>query len=54
MERNLGMIKKEADIFGLLFLGDGDTMTRCQLLNSLSYGENIPVDVSNFLIFKVI
>ena len=26
MKRNLAMIKKEADIFGLLFLGDGTTI----------------------------
>ena len=29
------MIKKEAEIFGLLFLGDGATILRCTLLNIL-------------------
>ena len=42
---NLAMIKKEAGIFGLLFLGDGDTILRCPLLNILNYGKNIPVAV---------
>ena len=28
MERNLSLIKKESDIFGLLFLGDGATISR--------------------------
>ena len=35
MERNLSLIKKESDIFGLLFLGDGDTISRIPLLNIL-------------------
>ena len=33
MERNLSLIKKESDIFGLLFLGDGTTIFRIPLLN---------------------
>ena len=37
------MIKKEADIFGLLFLGDGATISRCPLLNILASSKNIPV-----------
>ena len=36
IKSNLAMIKKEADIFGLLFLGDGDTISRCPLLNILA------------------
>ena len=39
------MIKKEADIFGLLFLGDGAIISRCPLLNILAYAKNIPVYV---------
>ena len=33
------MIKKEAEIFGLLFLGDGVTISRCPLLNILDYAK---------------
>ena len=39
------MIKKEADIFGLLFLGDGVTISRRPLLNILASAKNIPVAV---------
>ena len=39
------MIKKEADIFGLLFLGDGATISRCPLLNILDFAKNIKVAV---------
>ena len=39
------MIKKEADIFGLLFLGDGATISRFPLLNILAYAKNIPISV---------
>ena len=35
------MIKKEAEIFGLLFLGDGTTISRCSLSNILVLGGNI-------------
>ena len=35
MNRNLAMKKKEAEIFGLLFLGYGATISRCSLLNIL-------------------
>ena len=31
MERNLGLIEKNSDIFGLLFLGDGATISRIPL-----------------------
>ena len=45
MKRNLAMIKKEAEIFGLLFLGDGATISRCKLFNILASLKNITVAV---------
>ena len=39
------MIKKEAEIFRLLFLGYGATISRCPWLNILASGKNIPVAV---------
>ena len=39
------MIKKEAEICGLLFLGDDDTISRCQLLNILASEKNTSVAV---------
>ena len=45
MKRNLAMIKKEAEISRLLFLGDGATISRCILLNILAYAKNTPVSV---------
>ena len=39
MERNLSLILKESDIFGLLFLGDGATIFRIPLLNTLVSGK---------------
>ena len=45
MERNLILIEKESDIFGLLFLGDGATISRIPLLNILVSGKNLPVAV---------
>ena len=48
MKSNLAMIKKEADIFGLLFLGHGAIISICPLLNILYYGENVPVAVLQF------
>ena len=45
MKSNLAMIKKEADIFGLLFLEDGATIPRCPLLNILASERNKPVAV---------
>ena len=45
IKSNLAMIKKEADIFGLLFLGDGATISRCPLLNIMASAKNIPVAV---------
>ena len=35
MERNLSLIKKESDIFGLLFLSDGANISRIPLLKIL-------------------
>ena len=45
MKRNLATIKKEAEIFGLFFLGDGAIISGCPLLNILASAKNIPVDV---------
>ena len=45
MENNLILIEKESDIFGLLFLGDGDTLSRVPLLYIFVSGEKIPVVV---------
>ena len=45
MERNLNLIEKESDIFGLLFLGDGTTISRIPLLNILVSVKNLPVAV---------
>ena len=45
MKKNLAMIKKKADIFGLLFLGYGATILRCPLLNILVSAKNILVAV---------
>ena len=45
MKRNLAMIKKEAEILRLLFLGEGEKNSRCPLLNILASGKNIPVAV---------
>ena len=39
------MIEKEAGIFGLLFLGDGATISRCLLLNIMASTKNTPVAV---------
>ena len=39
------MIKKEAEIFGLLFLGYGAKISRFPLLNILASVKNIPVAV---------
>ena len=46
------MIKKEADIFGLLFLGDGATISRCPLLNILCSTKNITVAVLEIVDFQ--
>ena len=45
MKINSSVIKKEAEIFRLLFLGYGATISRCPWLNILAFGKNIPVAV---------
>ena len=44
-KRNLGIIKNEAEIFGLLFLRDGAKISGCPLLDILASAKNIPVYV---------
>ena len=44
------MIKREAEIFGLLFLGNGATISRNALLNILAFEKNIPVDVLGIVV----
>ena len=39
IERNLILIKKGSDIFGLSFIGAGDTISRIPLLNILVLGK---------------
>ena len=39
MERNLSLIEKESEIFGLLFIGNGATISRVLLLNTLVSGK---------------
>ena len=53
MNKNLAMIKKEAEMFGLLFLGDGATISRCPLLNILASAKNIPVTILEIVDFQV-
>ena len=45
MERNSILIEKESEIFGLLFLGDGVTISRVPLLKNFVSGRNLPVSV---------
>ena len=45
MERNLSLIEKESDIFGLLFLVEGAAISRIPILKFLVSGNNIPVAV---------
>ena len=52
MERNLSLIEKESDIFGLLFLGDGTTISRVPLLNILVSGKKLPVAVLELVYFQ--
>ena len=42
MGKKLSLIEKESEIFGLLFLGDGATISRVPLLNILVSGKNLP------------
>ena len=52
MERKLSLIKKESDIFGLLFLGDGATISRIPLLNILVSELNFQYTYYNLLIAR--
>ena len=45
MKINLAMIKKEAEIFGLLLVWDGATISGCPLVNILASAKNILVAV---------
>ena len=48
IKKNLEIIKKEAEIFELLFLGDGATISKYPLLNIMTSARNIPVSVLEF------
>ena len=52
MERNLSLIEKESEIFGLLFLGDGATISRVPLLNILVSGGKLTVEVLELVDFQ--
>ena len=43
MEKKLSLIEKESEIFGLLFLGDGATISRVPIFKILFSGKNLPV-----------
>ena len=45
MERSLSLIKRRDRYFGLLFLGDNDTISKITLLNILGPGKNLIVAV---------
>ena len=45
MKRKLILIKEESDIFGLLFIGDGATITRIILFSILVSVKNFPLHV---------
>ena len=53
MKSNLAMIKREAEIFGLLFLRDGATISICPSWNILAYAKNIPVYVLEIVDWQV-
>ena len=52
MESNLSLIKKYSDIFLLLFLGDGATISRIPLMDILVSGNNLPVAVLELFDFQ--
>ena len=52
MERNLSLIKKESDIFGFLFLGDGATIFIIPLLNILVSVKIFQQPCQNFFIAR--
>ena len=45
IQRNLSMRNKESENLGLLFIGDGATISRTSLLNISVSAQNIPVKV---------
>ena len=45
MESNLSLIKKESDIFVLLFLGDGATFLQNSTIENIGFRGNIPVSI---------
>lgn len=45
LERNKEELMKEADVFGLSFMGDGATVKRMPLVNILCSGKNAPASV---------
>ena len=49
MKRDSAIIKKGAEIFGLLFLGGGTTISICTLLNIMDSGRKIPFSVFNIV-----
>ena len=53
MERNLSLIKKGSDIFGLLFLGDGATISKITLFNILVSGGDLPVALLELVDWQV-
>ena len=52
MKSNLSIIKKEAEIFGFLFLRYGATILICPLLNILDSGANISFDVLGIIYYQ--
>ena len=52
MKIDLAMILKEAEIFGLLFLGYGATILIFPFLNMLASAKNIPVAVLEIVDFQ--
>ena len=51
MKINLAMIKREAEIFGFLFQGNGATFSRSPFMNILASGKSIPLAVLENFIF---
>ena len=52
MERNLSLIKKDYDIFGLLFIGDGTNIYRIPIFNISVSRNNPPVAVLELVDFE--
>ena len=51
-ERNLSLIKEESITFGMLFLGEGATISTIPLLNILVYRGNLTVAVSELVDYQ--